>query len=114
MLDTLDSVDMKCGTDNFTAMKQFIDLITGDDIAWGENITINYVQLFMNAGLKSRLKESSAVARHSFEYLFGALPYDICLTPHSQYCTECDDRSDMQLSLKPVFMNNCTAHIQCH
>ena len=33
MLDALDSVDMKCGTDNFTAMKQFIDLITGDDIA---------------------------------------------------------------------------------
>ena len=29
MLDALDSVDIKCGTDNFTAMKQFIDLTTG-------------------------------------------------------------------------------------
>ena len=38
MLDALDSVDIKCGTDNFTAMKQFIDLTTGGDVSSKENV----------------------------------------------------------------------------
>ena len=92
MLDALDSVDIKCGTDNFTAMKQFIDLITGNDVVTKENIIseIKAVQLFMNTGLRNHLMELSTVACHSFEYLFGAPPNNICRTHHTQRCSECD------------------------
>ena len=92
MLDALDSVDIKCGTDNFNAMKQFIDLITGDDITTKNEIIneIKFVQLFMNTGLKSHFMEVSTVACHSFDFLFGALPNNICETHHSQHCCDCD------------------------
>ena len=50
-------------------------------------------------GLKKSLK---GIIDSSFEYLFGALPYDIFKTRHSQYCTECDQMSDAQLSMIPL------------
>ena len=66
--------------------------VDGDDITTKSDIInqMKFVQLFMNTGLRSHLTESSTVACHSFEFLFGALPNNICETHHSQHCCDCD------------------------
>ena len=73
-------------------MKQFIDLITGDDITTKNDVIdeIKFVQLFMNTGLRSHFTELSTMACHSFEFSFGALPNNICETHRSQHCCNCD------------------------
>ena len=92
ILDSLDSVYIKCGPDNFDTMKDFVNLIACDrPLVKAQLIEkIQTIQDFMHRGLKDHFGFNK-VAAHSHDHHFGAAPNPISDEKiYTEVCNECD------------------------